>query len=223
MKIYNNLEEFLEENEINDYTAEKIFTECSKFNPELANFLKDKHWKEIPLWFAISFIQHYQASEVNMITGKIIKPIESLATIPLVSFDYIRLKLKVYGDIECIFPPEIIIYELDEDDEINFVSTGSEMSSEYIQFEYDDEDEDFVENAYIDLNSIYPETEKMEIKVACSEENNFGIDKITLSVYINEYQVHEFDLTDEVLDEEGIYLLSLIWNVNSWIPQLIKR
>ena len=30
------------------------------------------------------------------------------------------------------------------DDEINFISTGSEMSSEYIQFEYDDEDDEWL-------------------------------------------------------------------------------
>lgn len=223
MKIYNNLEEFLEENEINNYTAEKIFTECSRFNPYLENFLKDKHWKEIPLYFAELFINLYHASKVNMITGKILNPIESLISLPFVYFDSLKLELKVEGDIEAMFPPEIVILEIDEDDEVDMVSSGSQMSSECFLFDYNGDDE-FVEEVNIDLNAIHPAIKKVEILVAnCSPCDDFAADKITLSLFIENQKIQEIDLTDEFIDEEGINVIDLYWNVNGWLPTISKK
>ena len=83
MKTTISMDEFLKEEEINKDIMKNIISECSKYNDELKVFLETHSWRNVPAYALREFLKLYQASNINLKTGKIIKPSSLIQNIPL--------------------------------------------------------------------------------------------------------------------------------------------
>lgn len=93
MKTAISMNEFLKEEEINKDIMKNVISECSKYNNELESFLETHSWRHVPSYALREFLKLYQASNINLKTGKIIKPSSLIQYIPITIFEHNKLTI----------------------------------------------------------------------------------------------------------------------------------
>ena len=102
--------DFLIQEELSRETLCAILSECSNYNCELSRALTKAEVQKIPINILKKFIDAYQNSSVNLKTGKIISPEESLSKIKInqsqktsITINYENLPRKNFMNAEIYF------------------------------------------------------------------------------------------------------------------------
>ena len=223
MKTTISMDEFLKEEEINKDIMKNVISECSKYNNELESFLETHSWRHVPSYALREFLKLYQASNINLKTGKIIKPSSLIQYIPIIIFENINIGVDISSHvIEEDIDFDIIIQEKDENNNLIDVSYYGSRLRPGIDFEFyarDDYYSFFDEVAFLQMKLIDPATKKIEILVSLGTNAlaiKDSIDGLLVSI-LNENEVLEdIDLTKEINEKSEVMAFQLLWDINDW-------
>ena len=214
------MKNFLDENEINAEILQKILQECSKFNSRLKSFLEKDSWHQVPAFFLRKFIELYEQSEVNLITGEIVEPHPDIEKIDVKKYDEIQIEVKAL-----LTNPSKGIYNI-------FLISEKHGGGKEI-YQHGDLPKgitlSFTKGLYgtyfstltINNNKLSHDYEK-KYTMYITEYNLLGkkdtnpFDELRVKVNYDNTRINSFNITDILNKYHGIIAFDIFWDVNSW-------
>ena len=215
--------EYLEQEKISLDLARLIIYQSSEHNENIEDFLENNNWYNLPLATFQQIMEEYDASQINLRTGEIIKPTYKLKNLSLreilknISFNIIA-KSEVN---EFSLSTAIVLARTSDDSE---VETADKNQPE-IQGVKIEDIEIFInheakyvmsQESNIHLDKIDSEADQIYI-IVFKGDKKIKYDNVKAIIKNNDIKLHTLDVTEEMNAHSGAECFRLDLNKKDWV------